>query len=77
MLYVGNEIVENGREHIVFVVADGFLTVDLGIVKDIADLLCNLAAGIPDRDEIAFDFPVPRLVDAERRKAYDRIDRGS
>ena len=72
---IGNEVVENRREHIVFVVADCLLTVDLGIVEDIADLLCDLASGIPNGDKIAFDLPVSGFVDAESRKTDDRVDR--
>ena len=68
---------KDGRHHVVFVVADGLLTVELGIVKDVADLLGNLASGIPYRDKIAFDFAVPGLVDAKTRKSDDRVDRRS
>ena len=77
MLYISNEIVENGREHVVFIVADSLLTVDLGIVEDVADLFCDLASCVSYGDEIAFDLSVPRLVDAESRKTDDRINRSS
>ena len=58
LLDIGNEVVKNGGEHIVLVVADSLLTVDLGIVEDITDLIGNLAACIPYRNEITLDLAV-------------------
>ena len=77
LLDIGYEIMKNGREHIVFVVADCLFSVDLGIIEDIADLVGNLTACVPYRDEVALDLAVLGLVDAETCKSYDRVDRGS
>ena len=68
---------EHGREHIVLVVAYGLFTVDLGIVEDIADLLCDSSSGISYGNEITLDLTVLGLVNAKARKTDDRIDRCS
>ena len=77
LLNVGYEIVKNGREHVVFVVADGFFTVELGIVEDVTDLVCNLAACISYSNKIALDLAVSGFVYAKACESDDGINRCS
>ena len=53
-----NKIVKDRRKHIVFVVADGLATVELGVIEDIADLICDSPAGITYGDQIFVDLSV-------------------
>ena len=66
---------ENGREHVVFIVAYCLLTVDLGIVQDVAYLFCDLASRVPYRYQIVLYLAVLGLVDGKARKTDDGIYR--
>ena len=68
---------KNGRKHVVFVVADRLVTVDLGIIEDVADLFGNLASRIPYRDKVTLDLAVSGLVDAKAGKSDDGVNRSS
>ena len=75
LLYVGNDIVKDRREHVVLVVADSLLTVEFRIIENVADLFRDLSSRIPYGYQIAFDFAVPGFIYAKSRKTDDRIYR--
>ena len=66
---------QNGREHVVFVIADCLLTVEFRIIENVADLFSDLSSRIPDGYQIPFDFAVSGLVYAKACKSDDGVNR--
>ena len=72
-----DQVVKDRREHIVFVIGHCFISVQLGVIQDIADLFGDFTAGITDRDQIAVDLSVLGLIDTDTRQTDNRIHRGT